>query len=195
MTAPEIGPEQTGRPRALGVPDFVRRLAEDADEAARHLWLNTLGGSGLLPRTVRRLLYSLAGARMASPPGSGSTIIGHPRLLSVARNVYFNRGVFIEAYAPVTIGEDCAVGMEVMIVTSHHPVSAAGRWDKEADPRPVTVGDRVWIGARSVILPGARIESDVVIAAGAVVVGPCLTYGLYAGVPARRVKELGTPAP
>ena len=33
----------------------------------------------------------------------------------------------------------------------------------------VTLGDRVWVGCRSVILPGVKIGNDVVIAAGSVV--------------------------
>ncbi len=44
--------------------------------------------------------------------------------------------------------------------------------------------DRVWIGARATILPGAVIEDDVIVASGAVVTGRCLSGGVYGGVPA-----------
>jgi acetyltransferase-like isoleucine patch superfamily enzyme len=41
-----------------------------------------------------------------------------------------------------------------------------------------------------VIMPGVSIERGVVIAAGAVVTRSCAAHGLYAGVPARRIREL-----
>ena len=131
---------------------------------------------------------------MSSAPGPAATIVGDPRFLTVGRDVYLNRGVFIEAHAPVSIGDGCAVGMETMILTSHHALLESGRWNEEADGRAVTIGPRVWIGARALILPGATIEPDVVISAGAVVVGSCLSHGLYAGVPARRIRELNAPS-
>ena len=43
--------------------------------------------------------------------------------------------------------------------------------------------------AGDVVLPGAVIESEVIIAAGAVVAGRCESYGVYGGVPARRLKD------
>lgn len=55
---------------------------------------------------------------------------------------------------------------------------------------PIAVGDGVWIGARSVILPGATIGDGAVIAAGAVVTGNVEPNALYGGVPAKRIKDL-----
>jgi maltose O-acetyltransferase len=103
--------------------------------------------------------------------------------------VYFNRRVFVEAIVPVTIGDECAFGMETMILTSHHPFDRYGKWQHEAVGRPVVIGDKVWVGARAIILPGAVVESDVIIAAGAVVTGRCASHGVYAGVPARRIRD------
>lgn len=59
-------------------------------------------------------------------------------------------------------------------------------------PQPITVGDGCWIGARAVILPGVTIGDGCVIAAGAVVSKDCAPNGMYAGVPARRIRELPT---
>ena len=57
----------------------------------------------------------------------------------------------------------------------------------------MTIGDRVWLGARVLVLPGAVIEPDVVVAAGAVVAGRLESHGLYAGVPARRIRTYEPP--
>ena len=53
--------------------------------------------------------------------------------------------------------------------------------------RPVKIGDRAWIGARAMILPGVTIGDDVVIGAGSVVARDCLEPGVYVGSPARKV--------
>lgn len=55
-----------------------------------------------------------------------------------------------------------------------------------------TVEDNVLIGMGAIVMDNAYIESNCLIAAGAVVLenARCLSGGVYAGVPAKRVKEL-----
>lgn len=173
-----------GRALAAG-----RRLREDLRRAWDHQVFSAIGGAVWMPRSGRRLIHQAGGASMQSAPGARFVFTGQPCNLTVGRCTYMNTGVFVEAIAPVRIGDDCALGPEVMILTSHHPVGQHGSWDPVAHGRPVTIGDRVWIGARALLLPGARVESDVIIAAGAVVSGHCGSRGLYAGVPARRVRS------
>ena len=167
----------------------VARLREDWRWASRDAWFSAIGGSMWVPRVVRRLIYSIAGASVRSAPGMKFVFAGSPRNLTVGTGVYMNRAVFIEAIAPVKIGDGCALGMEAMILTSHHPVHPVDGWQQDAEGRGVTIGDRVWIGARAIVLPGSIIESEVVVAAGAVVTGTCLSRGIYAGVPARRIRD------
>ena len=174
------------RDRALAAGS---RLREDLRLAWGQQVFSAIGGAVWMPRTGRRLIYQAGGASMQSAPGARFVFIGQPRNLTVGRCTYMNVGVFVEAIAPVRIGDDCALGMEVMILTSHHPIDRRGSWDPIAHGRPVTIGDRVWIGARALLLPGASVESNVVVAAGAVVSGHCHSRGLYAGVPARRIRS------
>ncbi|MBC7723765.1 MAG: acyltransferase [Burkholderiaceae bacterium] len=165
------------------------RLAEDLTIAASSQLMCNIGGSKWIPRTVRRLLFAAAGAHVRSSPGIEGAFVGRPSLLTIGHAVYINREVFIEAVAPVAIGDGTAIGMQAMILTSHHAIEAGGRWSDDVTPKPVTIGERVWIGARAVILPGAVIEHDAIIAAGAVVSGRCEAFGVYAGVPARRIRD------
>lgn len=55
---------------------------------------------------------------------------------------------------------------------------------------PVTVEDEVWIGANVTILPGVTVRHHCVIGAGSVVTKDTEPYGIYAGVPARRIRDL-----
>jgi acetyltransferase-like isoleucine patch superfamily enzyme len=55
---------------------------------------------------------------------------------------------------------------------------------------PITVGNDVYIGVRTIILPGARIGNRVIIGAGSVVAGNIPDNSVAAGVPARVIKTV-----
>lgn len=164
-------------------------LVEDLRWAVESFVTTDIGGSRWVPRIARMALYRAMRSDVRSAPGIGFTFSGSPRHLTIAEGTYFNQQVFIEAIAPVTIGASCAFGMQSMVLTSHHPLDLEGHWQAAAEGRPVVIGDRVWVGARAVILPGAVVEDDVVIAAAAVVTGRCESGGVYAGVPAKRIRS------
>lgn len=155
--------------------------------------LTELAGLTFTPKKVRRRLYAWAGAQLRSAPGRHFTFNGDPSHLTVGHGTYFNRSVFVEAVAPVTIGDHCHVGMEALFLTSHHPIGPDGQWTFAAEGKPVVLGNHVWVGARAILLPGAVIGSNVIIAAGAVVTGRCEPGGVYAGVPAKRIREVAVP--
>ena len=77
----------------------------------------------------------------------------------------------------------------VQIYTATHPLDATERRSVEF-AKPVTIGDDVWIGGGAIILPGVRIGSRVVIAAGAVVAKDVDDDVMVGGVPARVIKKL-----
>lgn len=54
----------------------------------------------------------------------------------------------------------------------------------------VIIGNGVWIGAGATILPGTVIGDGCVIAAGSVVKGIVESNSLYAGVPAKKIRDL-----
>lgn len=170
----------------------LRTLAEDLGAAGQHLLLVAVGGSPYLPRAGRKWVYRLAGAQVESAPGMGFMFNGDPANLQVGTNVYFNQRVFVDAMGPVVIGSDTGLGMESLILTSHHEY--AGGWSPTVVGRGVRIGNRVGLGARTIVLPGTVIEDDVAVAAGSVVGGRLRAGGLYAGRPARRIKDLVQPS-
>ncbi|MBT2501037.1 DapH/DapD/GlmU-related protein [Curtobacterium sp. ISL-83] len=169
---------------------FLARLREDMALAVdRTIWTRFIG-SDFVPRTVRRFVLNRAGAHALSSTGSGFELTGSPRFLTIGTGVYVNSDVQIQAIAPVTIGDYSAIGMQTLIATSDHPIDEDGHWSMSPVGRPVHIGSRVWIGGRVTILPGATIEDDVVVAAGAVVTGRLASWGVYGGVPAKRIRDL-----
>ena len=88
----------------------------------------------------------------------------------------------------VTIGEDCFIGHGVMFINddfaSGGPAGGdASKW------RPTKIGHKVSIGSNATILP-VEICDDVVIGAGAVVTKDITESGIYAGNPAKKLREI-----
>ncbi len=54
----------------------------------------------------------------------------------------------------------------------------------------IRVEDEVWIGANAVILSGVRVGKCSIIGAGSVVTKDVEPYCIYAGVPAKKIREL-----
>lgn len=173
----------------------LRLLVEDVSWSLQHFVVNSVAGSFATPRPARMLLYRLMGLNVATAAIFDRCIMVGSGPVSIGKGTFINRECYFEAVGPITIGTDTAVGMQVAFVTSTHPFDEAGRFSADPEGLPVVIGDRCWIGARAMILPGVTIGDDVVVAAGAVVTKDCAASGLYAGVPARRIRELGSGAP
>lgn len=111
------------------------------------------------------------------------------RDVTIGAGTRMNRDVLIED--GVVIGTQVSIGRGVYLCTRSHELSGPQRRAGAAFHAAVTVGDGVWIGAHAVVLPGVTIAHGCVIAAGAVVTKNTAADGLYAGVPARRIRDLG----
>ncbi|HIX06486.1 MAG TPA: acyltransferase [Candidatus Fournierella pullicola] len=99
--------------------------------------------------------------------------------------------------AKIFIGEKVITGPNITIITGDHRIDLPERFladvtDEEKLPendQDVRIEDDVWIGANAIILKGITIAQGCVIAAGAVVTKSTEPFGVYAGVPARRIKD------
>lgn len=87
----------------------------------------------------------------------------------------------------VTIGDNCFIGHGVMFINDTFAAGGPARGQRELW-RPTCVGNRVSIGSNATILP-VSICDDVVVGAGAVVSKDILECGIYAGNPARKIRE------
>lgn len=88
----------------------------------------------------------------------------------------------------VTIGDDCFIGHGVMFINDKFSSGGPAGGRKELW-KPTKIGDKVSIGSNATILP-VSIAGGAVIGAGAVVTRDITRPGVYAGNPARLIKEL-----
>jgi acetyltransferase-like isoleucine patch superfamily enzyme len=105
-------------------------------------------------------------------------------VIHIGNGTYLNRGVEIVASRSVTIGQDCMIARDTLIMdTDQHALPGLGLVS-----HPVVIGDRVWIGARAIILKGVHIGDDAIVAAGAVVTRDVPANATVAGVPAKLLR-------
>jgi len=110
--------------------------------------------------------------------------------LSIGPDSFVNFGVVIHNRVQVEIGANVLIGPRAMLLTITHVIGGPDRRAADGKLGAVTVGDGVWVGAGSVILPGIEIAAGCVIGAGAVVTRSTEPNGLYVGAPARRLRDL-----
>jgi maltose O-acetyltransferase len=164
-------------------------LAGDVARTPFQLLVNTVASSPLVPRPLRIVLYRLAGIRITVADVFSRVTITSSRL-SIGSHVTINNGCLFDTSAPITIGAHTRIGQRAMFITSTHRIGSPGERAGERYDEPIVVGAGAWIGAGALVLPGVTIEEGCVVAAGAVVTGDCAANGLYAGVPARRIRDL-----
>lgn len=87
----------------------------------------------------------------------------------------------------IKIGSNCAITTGVKIYT-HGGARAARRWYPKFDIfGKVTIGDYVYIGNHSLIMPGVTIGDNVLVAAGSIVTKSVPSNSVVAGNPAKYI--------
>lgn len=140
---------------------------------------------------------------MASPTGPGSFppnpwndhawVVGEP---SVGEGTWIGAFTVIDGSGGLTIGRGCDISSGVHIYThSSAKRCVSGRRFAEVERRPVTIGERVFIGAGAIINMGVTIGDEAVVAAGAVVSTDVPARTIYGGVPARLIGRVDLSDP
>jgi len=168
--------------------------ARSVSATTSRLWRfqRSLAAADATPASLRGRLYRSMGLDIRTEPHrirSGLFVTG-PRL-TVGVGAFVDHAVFVEnEVAPVVIGDRARIGLRVLLCTATHTIGPSADRAGEDVEAPVTIGQGAWIGAGATVLPGVTVGAGCVVAAGSVVGEDCAPDGLYAGVPARRVRDL-----
>jgi maltose O-acetyltransferase len=187
MSAMGVDPVLVEEPGGL-LGGALAELARDARHAAHWCRRGRLVTSPLVPQAVRRRLLARGGVRVHRGVSGLERCWFESGEVTLGADTYVNAGCWFEGQGRIDVGSYGLIGPEVLVLTSTHRRGPGGQIAREATYDAVSIGDRCWIGARAVVLPGVKIGDDVVIAAGAVVTRDCEAGHLYGGVPARRLR-------
>ena len=117
--------------------------------------------------------------------------------ISVGENTFINTNCVFQDNNLISIGSNCLIGPGVHIYTASHPVTPEERIDNSGEhqlyntfTKPVSIGNNVWIGGQTVILPGVTIGDGVTIGAGSVVTKNIPNRVVAYGNPCRIVKNI-----
>lgn len=170
-------------------------IADDPELAEHHLRAMDLmdafnATSARDPERRRRLLIELLGT-----VGEGVEIrpplrVDYGSHISIGARTFANFGLVALDVAPITIGADVQIGTNVQLLTPTHPIDPVQRRDKWEAAEPITIGDNVWLGSGTIVLPGVTIGENTVVGAGSVVTRDLPANVVAVGNPARVIRSI-----
>ena len=110
--------------------------------------------------------------------------------IEVGKNFFANYNCTIIDVAKVKIGDNCQMAPNVAIYTAGHPLHPVSRNSMYEYGISVTIGDNVWIGGNTVIMPGVHIGNNTVIGAGSVVTKDIPDWVVAVGNPCRVIRQI-----
>lgn len=140
------------------------------------------------------------------------------KLASCGKNVHFDEHFVVSGAHNITLGDSVYIGPNSVLLAADAPLTIKGHFmsgpgltiitgdhrtdirDKYMDEitieeklpendQPVVIEEDVWCGANVTILKGVCIRRGCVIAAGAVVTSSTGEYEIWAGVPAKKIRN------
>lgn len=118
-------------------------------------------------------------------------VISSIRKLKLGGNVYIGGGgAKIHCEGGVTIGFNSKIGEGCFIMTTNHNYLSETRvpFDHIGLMQKVEIGENCWIGAKSIICPGVKIEDGAIVAMGSVVTKSVPKGAIVGGNPAKIIK-------
>ena len=177
-----------------------RSLAERIQGRLAAIYLEAVTGFlwwcvGKIPsHHFRRFFYRLFGMKIG--PGSTLHMMGRiydPRHIVIGEDTIVGEKFSLDgrkqlphSNGGLEIGNHVDIASEVMIWTSQHDIHSD---DFHAIEEKVTIGDYVFIGPRSIILPGVTIAKGAIIGAGSVVTKDVGENEIVGGVPAKVIGQ------
>jgi acetyltransferase-like isoleucine patch superfamily enzyme len=155
-------------------------------------------GIGIIPfHSIRKLFYRIFGMKI----GDKSTIHMMARIYD-PRHIVIGDGTLVGERATLDgrkqlpnsnggleIGSHVDIASEVMIWTSQHDIHSE---DMRPIEKKVIIGDYVFIGPKTIILPGVKVGKGAIIGAGSVVTKDVAPGKIVAGTPAKEIGDRKT---
>ena len=116
----------------------------------------------------------------------------NPQNIVLGDHVWIGHNVKIDGRGGVKIGSGCILARQIEIISSNHYFQGEDLmeipYDKRFISKPINIGENVWMGLRTIILPGVTIGEGAVVGAGSVVTKDIPPLAIVAGNPARVIR-------
>jgi acetyltransferase-like isoleucine patch superfamily enzyme len=177
---------------------------------SHRVWLKTLSGKvilseyktglieigfgdvGIFDQQRSRTIWQVSGV----VEFKGKAHIGHGSKISVSGKLTLGSDFYITAESSIvaqkeiSIGENVLVSWDSLIMDTDFHKIFDSNGNQTNLPRPVTIGNNVWIGCRCLILKGVEIPGGVVVAAASTVIKSVKTQNsIVAGNPADIIRD------
>tara|TARA_X000000950_G_scaffold108233_1_gene136536 strand:+ start:1334 stop:1705 length:372 start_codon:yes stop_codon:yes gene_type:complete len=110
--------------------------------------------------------------------------IKYPWKLSLGNYVWIGEQVWIDNLDNVTIGNNVCISQGAILICGSHDYKKPSF---DLITKEIILNDGVWVGTKSIILPGVVAESHAILSAGSVMSKNLENYTIYRGNPAKKV--------
>lgn len=189
---PDTGDSRSMRERMLAGDLYyaddpeLGELSSAAVELAEAYNATSVRQASLRRHLLEELLGSVGEGTEIRPP----LYVDYGSHIRIGARCFANFGLVAVDVAAITIGDDVQIGPYVQLLTPTHPVEPEPRRQKWEAAEPITIGDNVWLGGGTIVLPGVTIGENTVVGAGAVVTRDLPANVVAVGNPARVIRAL-----
>jgi len=144
--------------------------------------------SRLLPiPALKAWVLRLFGAKV----GRGAYIkpgvrVKFPWFLTIGDHCWIGEDAWIDNLCMVTIGSHVCISQSAYLCTGNHDWKSP---NMKLFRRPIELRDGSWVGARATLCPGTTLDIGAIVAVGSVVGGEVPAYEIWAGNPARYLRD------
>ncbi len=108
--------------------------------------------------------------------------------IKVGKNVFINACCKFQDQGGIEIGDGVLIGHNVTLATLNHDERPEFR--QNIYPKPIKIGNKVWIGSNATILQGVTISDGAIVGANAVVTRDVPKNTIVAGIPAKVIRKI-----
>lgn len=154
-----------------------------------NLYEKTLQFLSIIINRLRIASLRFRGAKIGqSVKAYGRFSVYHPSNLEMGNRCTINENVLIYCREKVKVGDRVRISAGVQIHTGKLLIE---KRERTHVAKPIIIEDNVWIAAGTIISAGVRIGKNSVVGANSVVIRDIEPDTMYAGNPARKIRNIG----
>ncbi len=116
--------------------------------------------------------------------------LGNEGKFQSGHSCMFSYNSVIACHCEIRLGDNVLIGENVSIRDSMHDTTADNYRTARDISRPIVIGNNVWIGKGSIVLPGSIIPDNTIVGALSLIKGELKPGYIYGGVPAKVIGSL-----